>query len=81
MRLIAMQLLLAVDLMNNLNIVHRDLKPENLLITMADEGLPNSHILDIAIADFGYATRLKHLSKNPGQHERSSMRYSIVHST
>lgn len=51
MKIIAEQLLLAVDYMSCCGIVHRDLKPENILLNNSK----NSKEFDIRIADFGFS--------------------------
>ena len=53
-KIITAQLLLTLDFINRKQIVHRDLKPENVLLNSKEKG-----ILDVRIADFGFAIKLE----------------------
>ena len=57
-RVIARQIVLALDFMHSKGIVHRDIKPENVLITQTDFGGR------VVLTDFGFAN---HVCKATGR--------------
>lgn len=53
--------LLALEHIHSKGIMHRDLKPENLLLKHNSNGNDETHLTDVALADFGLAGKI------PGQ--------------